>query len=88
MRRATDTRAACVLLVASLLVHASSARGDSVTEEDRRWLAGSPSDRVGLGSGYAPFTFLGPDGRPAGIAFSAGPGGITDGPFVLRCHRS
>jgi PAS domain S-box-containing protein len=66
--RAATTRATRALLLASLLFHASSARGGSVLEDDQRWLAGRPAIRVGLESGYAPYSFVGPDGRPSGIA--------------------
>ncbi|MCP4117504.1 MAG: transporter substrate-binding domain-containing protein [Desulfobacteraceae bacterium] len=39
----------------------------TLTEQERRWLAGHPSIRLGIDADWPPFEFLDPDGRYEGI---------------------
>ncbi len=68
VKSSTTARVACALLVASLASPAGASPADPVPGEDRRWLDAHRVLRVGLETGYAPFSFVGPDGLPAGIS--------------------
>ena len=69
MRAAPSKRGgAVVAAIAAMLLPAMAQAAGATTAVDQAWLAEHRVIRVGLETDYPPFSYLGPDGQPAGIS--------------------